>query len=150
LYFAVLLVVFLKTGDVLAAITFEFPLEVLCRAFIVNRRSDFLCGINAYFFGRIFLPKRSCMLPNTNESLRENSTLPCNDLHGKEPYMHGKAFAVRRHRTAVWSTATVSLSCASRMLHGKGFAVRLVRCRALFALLCNLPLPCAAPLCREH
>jgi hypothetical protein len=33
------------------------------------------------------------------EALRENSTLPCNNLHGKEHHMHGKAFAVR-HRTA--------------------------------------------------
>jgi hypothetical protein len=28
-------------------------------------------------------------------SLREKLSLPCNYLHGKGPYMHGKGFAVR-------------------------------------------------------
>jgi hypothetical protein len=29
------------------------------------------------------------------DALRENSTLPCDESHGKGTYMHGKAFAVR-------------------------------------------------------
>jgi hypothetical protein len=63
---------------------------------------------------------------------------------------HGK------DQTAKFSTATTSLPCTSRILHGKGFAVRRFLCRALIAfavraafavrhepLPCGLPLPCA-------
>jgi hypothetical protein len=54
--------------------------------------------------------------------LRETRTLPCNDLHGKDPYTHGKTFAVRashsKGRTTVSSMAATSLPCASPMLHG--------------------------------
>jgi hypothetical protein len=58
--------------------------------------------------------KEGLLLFNTLTSLREKISLPCNYLHGKGPYMHGK------DRTVKQSTAKASLPCASPMLHGKG------------------------------
>jgi hypothetical protein len=50
----------------------------------------------------------SSSTPSSERPLREKQALSCNYLHGKEPYLHGKGFAVRPR------TAKIARQCYRR------------------------------------
>ena len=87
-------------------------------------------------------------------SLRETLALPCGEIaRQREIYARQslcRASTHGKYRTAKSCPAKASLPCASRKVHGKGFAVRRLLRRLPPVSAVRATLPCAATICRAR